>query len=97
MQIVSSQAPNPDADVFLVDKTVNVVGQLCTPNDVIAREVRIEFVKVGDVLVFEYAGAYAWNISHHDFLSHPAPEICYLFENKVLEFDKSPRSACKIA
>jgi diaminopimelate decarboxylase len=30
------------------------------------------------VLVFPYAGAYAWHISHHDFLRHPHPAQWYL-------------------
>ncbi|KAA9375062.1 hypothetical protein F5972_29325 [Microbispora cellulosiformans] len=33
---------------------------------------------VGDVVTFAMAGAYAWNISHHDFLMHPKPEFHYL-------------------
>ncbi|GLW26644.1 hypothetical protein DI270_029405 [Microbispora triticiradicis] len=33
---------------------------------------------VGDVVAFAMAGAYAWNISHHDFLMHPKPEFHYL-------------------
>jgi diaminopimelate decarboxylase len=30
-----------------------------------------------DVVVFGLAGAYAWNISHHDFLMHPVPHFHY--------------------
>lgn len=52
---------------------VDVVGELCTPRDVLARAARVERLRVGDVLVFPLAGAYAWEISHHDFLSHPHP------------------------
>ncbi len=29
------------------------------------------------VLVFHHAGAYGWEISHHDFLSHPHPGHVY--------------------
>jgi diaminopimelate decarboxylase len=29
-------------------------------------------------VVFALAGAYAWNISHHEFLMHPAPAFYYL-------------------
>lgn len=56
---------------------VTVVGQLCTPKDVFAREV-VTSLRVGDTLVFAMAGAYAWNISHHDFLMHPHPGFHYL-------------------
>ncbi|MBI2379218.1 MAG: type III PLP-dependent enzyme [Gammaproteobacteria bacterium] len=62
----------------LADAAVTVVGQLCTPKDVLASEVPIARLKVGDWLVFSHAGAYAWHISHHDFLRHPHPEQRYL-------------------
>ncbi|GBF76057.1 diaminopimelate decarboxylase [Paenibacillus sp. 598K] len=57
-----------------------VAGQLCTPKDVLASGSAADEVRVGDVLVFRYAGAYGWAISHHDFLSHPHPRHVYLYE-----------------
>jgi diaminopimelate decarboxylase len=60
------------------DQPVTVVGELCTPKDVLARDVVVPRVRAGDVLVFHHAGAYGWEISHHDFLSHPHPEHVYL-------------------
>jgi len=57
---------------------VTLVGQLCTPKDVLARAVPVERLHAGDVVVLAMAGAYAWNISHHDFLMHPAPAFHYL-------------------
>ncbi|MPY82102.1 MAG: siderophore biosynthesis PLP-dependent protein [Actinophytocola sp.] len=60
------------------DGPVTVVGELCTPKDVLARDVDAGEIRAGDVLVFEYAGAYGWEISHHDFLSHPHPEQVFL-------------------
>ncbi|WBB90271.1 alanine racemase [Verrucosispora sp. WMMC514] len=54
---------------------VTVVGQLCTPKDVLARDAVSGPVAVGDVLVFSMAGAYAWNISHRDFLMHDPPHF----------------------
>ncbi|MBB2913552.1 diaminopimelate decarboxylase [Streptosporangium becharense] len=56
---------------------VTIVGQLCTPKDVLARNVPVA-LSPGDVVEFTMAGAYAWNISHHDFLMHPAPGFHYL-------------------
>ncbi|MFC4058254.1 alanine racemase [Planomonospora corallina] len=56
---------------------VTVVGQLCTPKDVLARAVPAR-LEPGDVVEFAMAGAYAWNISHHDFLMHPKPGFHYL-------------------
>lgn len=52
---------------------VDVVGELCTPRDVLAREIWVERLRAGDIVVFPLAGAYGWEISHHDFLSHPHP------------------------
>ena len=66
--------PRPE----LRDATVNVVGQLCTPKDLLAFDAPVQRVRVGDLLVFPYAGAYAWHISHHDFLRHPHPQQWYL-------------------
>ncbi|MGW3785102.1 alanine racemase [Micromonospora chokoriensis] len=52
---------------------VTVVGQLCTPKDVLSRSATAGPIGVGDVLAFAMAGAYAWNISHRDFLLHEPP------------------------
>lgn len=70
--------PYPWLRPELRDATVHVVGQLCTPKDLLAFNAPVLRVRVGDLLVFPYAGAYAWHISHHDFLRHPHPQQCYL-------------------
>ncbi|GAA3213899.1 type III PLP-dependent enzyme [Actinocorallia longicatena] len=57
---------------------VTLVGQLCTPKDVFAKDVQTETIGVGDIVAFSMAGAYGWNISHHDFLMHPKPTFAYL-------------------
>ncbi|MFI6289158.1 type III PLP-dependent enzyme [Streptomyces sp. NPDC051018] len=57
---------------------VTLVGQLCTPKDVLARAVPAPGLRAGDRVVFALAGAYAWNISHHEFLMHPKPGFHYL-------------------
>lgn len=57
----------------LADVAVDVVGELCTPRDVLSSATQIAQVRVGDILVFPLAGAYGWEISHHDFLSHRHP------------------------
>lgn len=63
------------------DAAISVVGQLCTPKDVLAQDVSVPRVRVGDIVLFLYAGAYGWAISHHDFLSHPHPEHLYIGED----------------
>jgi diaminopimelate decarboxylase len=57
---------------------VTIVGQLCTPKDVLARDVQAPQLRAGDLIAFGLAGAYAWNISHHGFLMHPEPAFHYL-------------------
>jgi diaminopimelate decarboxylase len=61
--------PRPSAE----GERVSIAGQLCTPKDVLARHVRAPGLRAGDRVAFALAGAYAWNISHHDFLMHPHP------------------------
>ncbi|OWY29126.1 type III PLP-dependent enzyme [Herbaspirillum robiniae] len=61
----------------LTDADVTVCGELCTPKDTLARDVRVARLRAGDCLVFSLAGAYGWHISHHDFLSHPHPDRRY--------------------
>jgi len=57
---------------------VTIVGQLCTPKDVLARHVTVARLRAGDLVAFGLAGAYAWNISHHGFLMHPQPGFHYV-------------------
>lgn len=64
------------------DCEVTVVGQLCTPKDVMARKVPVSRLRIGDLIIFQYTGAYSWSISHHDFLSHPHPAHIYLRQMK---------------
>ncbi|MFD3240650.1 type III PLP-dependent enzyme [Rahnella perminowiae] len=63
---------------WITDQHVTVVGQLCTPKDVLARQQPIAALAAGDWLVFSLAGAYAWNISHQNFLMHNPPEVFWL-------------------
>jgi diaminopimelate decarboxylase len=60
------------------ESPATLVGQLCTPKDVFARDVPVPPLRPGDLVAFAMAGAYAWNISHHDFLMHPKPAFHYL-------------------
>jgi diaminopimelate decarboxylase len=57
------------------DVPVDAVGELCTPRDVLTRAQPVQRLRVGDVLVFANAGGYGWDISHHDFLRHPHPQV----------------------
>ncbi|MCY1448467.1 L-glutamyl-[BtrI acyl-carrier protein] decarboxylase [compost metagenome] len=62
-----------DRPAQLINQRVTLVGQLCTPKDVLARQQPVGELARGDLLVFGLAGAYAWNISHQNFLMHEPP------------------------
>ncbi|MFJ7073865.1 type III PLP-dependent enzyme [Streptomyces sp. NPDC098781] len=66
--------PRPAAE----GERVTLAGQLCTPKDLLARRVPAAGLRAGDRVAFALAGAYAWNISHHDFLMHPRPGFHFL-------------------
>ncbi len=55
------------------DETVDVVGPLCTPLDVLARDVQLPAVDAGDIIAVFQSGAYARTASPLGFLSHPTP------------------------
>ncbi len=52
---------------------VDVVGPLCTPLDVVARDVDLPVAEVGDLVGILQSGAYALTASPLGFLSHPTP------------------------
>ncbi|PBC76710.1 diaminopimelate decarboxylase [Streptomyces sp. TLI_235] len=65
--------PHPWRRPTAAGPLVTLSGQLCTPKDVLAARVPAAGLRAGDRVVFAMAGAYAWNISHHEFLMHPRP------------------------
>ncbi|MEV0033999.1 type III PLP-dependent enzyme [Nocardia sp. NPDC050793] len=70
--------PHPWPRTATTAQTVTVTGQLCTPKDVLAEGLPVSTLRTGDRIAFELAGAYAWNISHRDFLMHPPPSFHFL-------------------
>ncbi|MBB6350969.1 alanine racemase [Nonomuraea muscovyensis] len=62
--------PRPTAE----NTEVTVVGELCTPEDTLLRDVRVDRVRAGDLVVFPYAGSYGWEFAMHRFLGHPVAE-----------------------
>jgi diaminopimelate decarboxylase len=55
------------------ENTIDIVGPLCTPLDVLARAVAMPPVHIGDVMAIFQSGAYARSASPLGFLSHPTP------------------------
>ena len=64
------------------EETVDVVGPLCTPLDVLARDVLLPEADVGDLLGVFQSGAYARAASPLGFLSHPTPAEVLVFNGK---------------
>lgn len=54
-------------------RVVDVVGQLCTPLDCLAKRIELPRVELGDLLAIPNVGAYGATASVGAFLSRPAP------------------------
>lgn len=52
---------------------VDVVGPLCTPTDVLAQNIELEYAEEGDIIAVFKSGAYGLSASNAGFLSHPKP------------------------
>ena len=52
-------------------ETVNVVGPLCTPLDILANKMDLAKTEIGDLIVVFQSGAYGLTASPQSFLSHP--------------------------
>jgi diaminopimelate decarboxylase len=63
-------------------ETVDVVGPLCTPLDVLARGVDLPPVRIGDLVGVLQSGAYGRSASPLGFLSHPAPPEVLVSDGK---------------
>ncbi len=53
--------------------SVQIVGPLCTPLDLLANKYELPEVEIGDLVVIYQSGAYGFTASPRDFLSHPQP------------------------
>lgn len=54
------------------DERVHVAGRLCTPIDLLARDISLPRAEVDDLVVITQSGAYGPSSSPAGFLSHPA-------------------------
>ena len=53
---------------------VSVVGPLCTPLDILAKNMDLPRADIGDLVVVFQSGAYGYTASPLNFLSHPEPK-----------------------
>ncbi|MGW4893995.1 type III PLP-dependent enzyme [Kitasatospora sp. NPDC004240] len=71
--------PHPWPRPAVTTGRATLAGQLCTPKDGLAHHAPAAAgLRTADRVLFAMAGAYAWNISHHEFLMHPRPGFAYL-------------------
>jgi len=54
-------------------ETVNVVGPLCTPLDILAAQMELAVTQPGDLIAVYQSGAYGYSTSPIAFLGHPPP------------------------
>lgn len=59
-----------------------VAGPLCTGLDFLARDIKLPFTEVGDLLAIFNAGAYGYTESMPFFLSHPIPPEVLVYQGK---------------
>ncbi|MGZ8240763.1 MAG: pyridoxal-dependent decarboxylase, exosortase A system-associated [Methylobacter sp.] len=65
---IGNKMNNPEKE------TVNIVGPLCTPLDILADKMELPAAEIGDLVVIYQSGAYGYTASPHQFLSQPEAE-----------------------
>ena len=63
-------------------KEWTICGSLCTDNDVLVRKIHMQELKIGDVLIFQRAGAYGMTEGMALFLSHSLPKVALYSRRK---------------
>jgi diaminopimelate decarboxylase len=63
--------PHPYPRPRASDVSLTVVGELCTPEDTLAVDMKVGEVRAGDVIVFPMAGSYGYEFAMPEFLGHP--------------------------
>ena len=64
-------------------ETVDIVGPLCTPLDVIARDIQVSEAQIGDIVGVLQSGAYARTASPLHFLSHVTPPEVFIQDHSA--------------
>ena len=63
-------------------ETVTVAGPLCTPDDILGRNVSLSKADRGDILCILNSGAYGSSFSPLSFLGHPTPGEILIYNNR---------------
>lgn len=67
-----------------VDQSWNICGSLCSMNDILAKQVPLPAIEIGDVLCFENTGAYCMTEGISLFLTRDIPAVYLLREDGSL-------------
>lgn len=68
-------------------ETVDLVGNLCTTTDIVASNVELPCLEIGDIVIFTNAGSYAAVLSPMQFSSQiPPKELFLTIDGKVIHF-----------
>ncbi len=66
-----------------------LVGPLCTSIDVLATDIELPELEIGDVLAIENSGAYGLTASPTRFISHPEPAEVMLQGDRIVDVTES--------
>lgn len=74
-QVIRKNYPAAIANKMNNDEqeTVNIVGPLCTPLDILGKKMALPAAEIGDLVAIYQSGAYGFTASPRDFLSHAEP------------------------
>lgn len=67
----------------------NLMGSLCTINDIIVKQMPVSNLQVGDVFIFKNTGAYCMTEGISLFLSRELPEVALLKNGEIKLVRKS--------
>ncbi|MFH8477141.1 type III PLP-dependent enzyme [Streptomyces sp. NPDC018000] len=97
---VAVQPEGPEQAAQIEDGTglsASLVGPLCTPGDVLGRQVDLPGLRVGDILTIPNAGAYGPTASLLMFLGRPAPAEVLVRGGEVVSATRIEHSRVEVA
>lgn len=72
---------------------VNIAGALCTPDDLLAKNVELPTVEPGDYIIILNSGAYGLSFSPIQFLGHPTPAEIMIHKGQIHVIREKGRDA----
>ena len=74
----------------------NICGSLCSMNDILAKQVSLPEVDIGDTLCFENAGAYCMTEGMALFLSREIPAVYLITEDGSQVLVRAPFETARL-